>query len=106
MQKILFFDSDKTLKTFSKTCQLKEVYPIYFKESFNEISLKKIKPYLDAKIISVFTHSEKLSLQKLDLFKNDDYQLFISYSNPRECDKFIVKTFLVLLMSKNFLLVL
>ena len=69
MQNILFFDSDKTLKTFSKTCQLKEAHPIYFKESFNEISLKKIKPYLDAKIISVFTHSEKLSLQKLDLFK-------------------------------------
>lgn len=70
MQNILFFDSDAETRQFTKNCSIPNTKYIYFKDSLTEIPLKKIKPYLNAQIISVFTHSQILSNKQLDLFKN------------------------------------
>ena len=67
--KVVFFDTDKYLRAFAKTHPL-DMDVIFFKESLNQISLKKIKAHTDADIISVFAHSSMLDNQKLDLFPN------------------------------------
>lgn len=70
MENILFFDSNKEVKKFATTCPCKNCKYIFFSDSFSEISLKKLKPYLDARVISVFTHSSLIQNERLDLFKN------------------------------------
>jgi D-lactate dehydrogenase len=58
------------LKKFSAINKIKDREAVFFSESMSGISPKKIEPYLDTDIISLFTHSEVLSHKNLDVFPN------------------------------------
>ncbi len=68
MQNILFFDTDQLLREFASAHPLENVNMVFFEESLNTIPLKKIEPYFDSEIISLFTHSEVIQNERLDLF--------------------------------------
>ncbi len=70
MENILFFDADKEIRKFAVSCPCQNCKYLFFTEPFSDISLKKIEPYLDTRIISVFTHSSLLDNKRLALFKN------------------------------------
>lgn len=70
MKNVLFFNADNILKDYIAQEKNLKFKPILFEESLNYIELEKIKSYQDAEIISVFVHSESLSIEKLDYFKN------------------------------------
>lgn len=70
MKNVLFFNADNILKDYIAQEKNLKFKPILFEENLNYIELEKIKSYQDAEIISVFVHSESLSIEKLDYFKN------------------------------------
>ncbi len=70
MEDILFFDTDETLYQFCQKHPIPNTRNIYFSESLSNISNSKIKPYSNARIISIFTHSTLLDNSKLKSFKN------------------------------------
>lgn len=70
MENILFFDTDKQLRDFAEDHPIENVNMVFFDKGLNAISPKVLEPYLDARIISGFIHSETLSNDKLDLFPN------------------------------------
>lgn len=67
-QQILFFDSDSLLTHFIRKHPVSEVTPVFFRESLNTAPLNKVEPYRDVEIISLFTHSEVVLNERLDLF--------------------------------------
>lgn len=68
MQNILFFDTDLALREFAAIHPIEGANFIFFEDSLNAISSKKLDPYLDAQVLSLFVHSESLDTNKLDLF--------------------------------------
>ncbi|MBP5344307.1 MAG: hydroxyacid dehydrogenase [Alphaproteobacteria bacterium] len=70
MVQVLFFDADKDLKTFLKKHNYCGIEPVFFYESLNYVPTQKLRPYLNASIISIFTHSKMVDNAKLTLFKN------------------------------------
>ena len=70
MTQVLFFDTDKDLKTFFRKNNCCEIEPIFFSNSINHTSVKDLQPYSESSIISIFTHSQIVDNSKLALFKN------------------------------------
>ena len=68
--KVVFFDTDHALKQFAETHTIPNAELIFEKASFNQLTLAQLTPYLDADIISVFTHSEILNTHKLSFCPN------------------------------------
>lgn len=70
MKNILFFNADTIFKEFAAQNPIEGINFVNFEESINAISPKKIEPYHETEIISLFVHSEKVDNVKLDLFPN------------------------------------
>ena len=70
MTQVLFFDADKDLKNYLKKHNYCNIEPVFFSNSINYISAEELLPYLDAPVISIFTHSDMIDNKKLALFKN------------------------------------
>ena len=70
MVDVLFFDADKELKSYLRKNSTCHFEPIFFSSSINYTDEKELSPYLDASVISIFTHSEQINNKKLSLFKN------------------------------------
>lgn len=70
MKNIIFFDVDDIFKNFATNHPIEGVNFQLFTENLNTISPKKIKPYQDSEVISLFVHSEQLDNNRLDLFPN------------------------------------
>lgn len=70
MKNILFFDTDHLLSQFAQKNPIAGQNLVFFDESVNKISCNKAEPYLDTEIISLFTHSDTVKNEKLDLFPN------------------------------------
>lgn len=70
MENILFFNADEILINSLKNNNNLKINPVNFKESLNHIDLNELKPYQDIKVLSVFVHSETISNERLDFFKN------------------------------------
>ncbi|MBQ4472262.1 MAG: hydroxyacid dehydrogenase [Alphaproteobacteria bacterium] len=70
MRKVIFFDADSDLCCFMGSHPIDNTEIVCMESSLNKISLSKLVPYLDAEIISVFTHSDVLSNHRLSLFPN------------------------------------
>lgn len=70
MENVLFFNADDILVNNLKTKTNLNINPVIFKDSLNHIDLKELIPYQETKILSVFVHSEIISNERLDFFKN------------------------------------
>lgn len=70
MKNILFFDTDQILRDFALTHPIEGGNFIFFDPGLNTVSEKLIEPYYDSEIISLFTHSNSVNNEKLDLFPN------------------------------------
>lgn len=68
MKQIVFFDSDALLEAFAAQNPIKGASCRFLAEDINILSAAQIKPYREAEVISLFTHSEHVSTKKLDLF--------------------------------------
>ena len=68
--KVLFFDADQELRCFAKKNPISNTTYVFFDTPLNQTDIKKLKAHLDAKVISVFAHSEQLDNNKLNLFKS------------------------------------
>lgn len=69
-KKILFCDVDALTKAYISNHSL-DVWQVMIEErSLNDIPEKDLEQYQDCEVVSVFTHSETLSLNKLDKLKN------------------------------------
>ncbi len=66
--KVVFFDADKTLHKFASTHPIQGADVILTAQSLNQLNSEQMGLYYDADIVSVFTHSDILSTQKLSLF--------------------------------------
>ena len=70
MNHILFFDTDNLLKDFATDKTIQGYKSIFFDKDINSVSNAEIAPYLNSKIISLFTHSNMVENTQLDKFKN------------------------------------
>lgn len=70
MKEVLFFNADQILINSLTSLKKKTFYPIMFSKSLNHIDLNDLNDYQNAEIISLFVHSEPISNQRLDFFKN------------------------------------
>ena len=70
MKNILFFDVDAFFCDFAKKQSDDNLNFVLFSETFNRIPLKDIEPYRDAEVISLFVHSEKIDIERLDYLPN------------------------------------
>ncbi len=70
MHNILFFNADEELISFADKHPIDGAHFVFFEESVNAVSLKKIDAYYDTEILSLFVHSEKVDTARLDLFPN------------------------------------
>lgn len=70
MKNILFFNADTIFKEFALANPIEDINFVNFEEALNAVPLKKIEPYFNTEIISLFVHSEKVDNAKLDLFPN------------------------------------
>lgn len=70
MKHILFFDTDELLREFATNRSFDHYNLIFFNNGINETSNAELAPYLDAEIISVFTHSSIIDNTQLDKFSN------------------------------------
>jgi len=70
MKKVLFFNGDNILLDYLHTHPTPHFEPVVFKESLNHIPLSLLEEYKEVEALSVFVHSESLSTERLDYFKN------------------------------------
>lgn len=69
-QTVLFFDSDSLLTHFVRKHPVSGMTPVFFKETLNTVPLNKLESYRGVELISLFTHSEVVSNERLDFFPN------------------------------------
>ncbi len=93
--KVVFFDTDKDLRDFAATHPIAGAEFVFVESSLNQLSPEELTPYLDADIISVFTHSEVLENEKLNLFKNlkmiATRSTGVNHIDPAYCEKHGIK---------------
>ncbi len=70
MQNILFFDTDDLLRDFAQNNHIDNHNLIFFKNDINTASNAELSPYFNSEIISIFTHSNVVNIERLDKFKN------------------------------------
>lgn len=70
MKNILFFDVDRLFCDFAKKQSVEGLNFIFFEETINHVDLKELEEYKNTEIISLFVHSEKIDIKRLDYFPN------------------------------------